>query len=408
MVDEPISQLDPQNAQIVYEKLTLLNRELGKTILVIEHHPEFIGAYCDSVVLLKAGQVVWKRPVAEALSRVDELIANDIYPPQVTRIAHELNGHAAATYPVTLDAGTRYLKQWLEQRGRAQATISQPVPPVTTPSAQPLVTFQNISHSYKTLDGGRKPVLQDVYLNFHPGERVALVGANGAGKSTLLKMITGLVRPQEGRVHVSGQDARTQSPEKLANHVALIYQDPQQMFIEDSIRGDVGFFLKERKVADMEAIVAKAVEDFRLQEIYERDGRLLSGGQMRRASLAIGACMRPQIMLLDEPTSSLDVADRRQIAVMLRKLETWVRLVMIATHDMELVAEWATRVVVLQRGRVIADGTPEEIFGNPNLLDKARIRLPQVVRLSHALKLQPVRLSVEDFVAYLSDQTATT
>ncbi len=136
------------------------------------------------------------------------------------------------------------------------------------------------------MDGGRKPVLQDVYLNFHPGERVALVGANGAGKSTLLKMITGLVRPQEGRVHVSGQDARTQSPEKLANHVALIYQDPQQMFIEDSIRGDVGFFLKERKVADMEAIVAKAVEDFRLQEIYERDGRLLSGGQMRRASLA--------------------------------------------------------------------------------------------------------------------------
>jgi energy-coupling factor transport system ATP-binding protein len=173
------------------------------------------------------------------------------------------------------------------------------------------------------------------------------------------------------------------------------------MFIEDSVERDVAYYLRERKVPDWAEIVRAAIRDFRLEELRERDGRLLSGGQMRRASLAIGACMRPQVLLLDEPTSSLDVANRRQIVAMLQRLEAWVQTAIVATHDMELVAEWASRIVVLREGCVLADAPPQVVFGDQDLIERARIRAPQVVRLSNALKVHPVCLSVEQFVARL-------
>jgi energy-coupling factor transport system ATP-binding protein len=253
------------------------------------------------------------------------------------------------------------------------------------------------------LDSSRKVVLNEINLDLFNRERIALVGANGAGKSTLLKLIAGLEKPTDGTIHVLGKDTHNISAERLADHVALIYQTPQQMFIEDSIRRDIAYYLKAREVPDADARVVQILEDFRLTGLAERDGRLLSGGQMRRASLAIGACMRPKVMLLDEPTSSLDLSNRRQIVDMLGTLERWVKTVIIATHDMEMVAEWAQRTIVLRQGQVIADAPPETIFGDMNLVERARIRPPQVVQLSNALEIHPVRLSVDAFVDYLMD-----
>jgi len=433
VVDEPVSQLDPVHAEMIYQKLAYLNREQGKTVLVIEHHPDFIGAYCDSVILLKEGTVTWHIPVRQALSRIEELERNDIFSPQVTRLAHRVsasNGVSAKhgvgvthdvaagdsapemTYPINLEESIAYFRPYLAGRPVSaphSAPHSTPRPAPEKPDAnpagasrQPVVAFQQVSHHYKMLDNSQKTVLDQVDLSFYAGERIALVGANGAGKSTLMRLVCGLEKPKRGIVTVLGHDTRKRTPEELADHVALVYQHPEQMFIEDNIRQDVAYFLEARRVLGREEIVAKAIDDFRLAEIQERDGRLLSGGQMRRASLAIGACMRPKIMLLDEPTSSLDVANRRQIMWMLNRLEEWVQTVVIATHDMELVAEWASRVIVLQQGRVLADDLPEIIFGDPALVAQARVRPPQVVQLSNALGIRPVHLSVDSFVQDLT------
>jgi energy-coupling factor transport system ATP-binding protein len=228
------------------------------------------------------------------------------------------------------------------------------------------------------------------------------VGANGAGKSTLLRLVAGLEKPKQGRIQVRQRDTKRLTPEKLAGEVALVYQDPQQMFIEDSVRRDIAYFLQARSIPDGQHIVGRALEDFCLVDLEDRDARLLSGGQMRRVSLAIGAAMRPKIMLLDEPTSSLDVANRLQVMTMLHNLEAWVQTVVVATHDMELVAEWANRVVVLQHGSIVADAPPVTIFANPDLLKQARIRPPQVVQLSNALQVTPVRLSVQSFVEMIA------
>jgi energy-coupling factor transport system ATP-binding protein len=268
--------------------------------------------------------------------------------------------------------------------------------------SQVVAAFEAVYHHYELMEGERRVVLENINLHINKGERIALVGGNGAGKSTLMKMLAGLERPKRGRVLMRGRDIVKDSPERLADEIALVYQDPQEMFIEDSIRGDIAYYLKERNLADWEEIVNKALVDFNLVELQERDGRLLSGGQMRRASLAIGACMRPKIMLLDEPTSSLDVSNRSQIVKMLSKLHDLVDTVVIATHDMELVAEWATRMIVLRTGRVLADAAPAEVFANDELIREARIFPPQVVRLSNALAIQPVHLSVDSMAEFLA------
>lgn len=404
VVDEPVSQLDPVNADTVYARLAHLN-QLGKTIISIEHHPEYIGAYCDSVVLMKDGQVLWKLPTREALARVDELAQYDIFAPQVTRIAHQVGIRLArpgADYPIQLERAVDYFRPMLPAVIAGGGEV-QAVPEPDAAKREAVVVFEGVTHRYLTITEQEMVVLDDVNVTFREGERVALVGANGAGKSTLLKCVAGLVRPRQGRVWVMGRDALKTSPEDLADVVSLVYQDPQQMFIDESIRHDVAYFLKARKHPETEALVTQALADFNLTALADRDGRLLSGGQMRRASLAIGACMRPRVMLLDEPTASLDVNSRLQIMQMLTKLDDWVKTVVVASHDMELVAEWATRVIVMHNGRIVADAPPIEIFKQMALAETAKIRPPQVVRLCHALGLTPVHLTVEQFADYVVD-----
>jgi energy-coupling factor transporter ATP-binding protein EcfA2 len=406
VVDEPVSQLDPVNAEAVYSRLNMLHKQFGKTIIVIEHHPDFIANYCDSVALLKEGGVAWHLPVREALARVEDLQENNILAPQVTRIARHMTdryGLQLSDTPIRLQEGLAAFKPYAERRKASVDTGHKlAIEPVNSFDETASAEFKGIRHDYELMEGERKDVLTDIELKLFAGQRIALVGANGSGKSTLMKMLAGLERPKQGQVMIRGRDIVKDSPEKLADEIALVYQDPQEMFIEDSISGDIAYFLKERKIPGWEKILEQALADFNLTELRERDGRLLSGGQMRRASLAIGACMRPRIMLLDEPTSNLDVANRAQIVRMLALLQDQVDLVMIATHDMELVAEWATRVIVMNAGQVIADVSPGEIFADAELIERARIYPPQVVWLSNALEISPVQLSVESMAEYLS------
>src|SRR5690606_14593871 len=135
----------------------------------------------------------------------------------------------------------------------------------------------------------------------------------------------------------------------------------------------------------------------RLTEFADRDGRTLSGGQQRRATLAIGLAMRPSLLLLDEPAASLDVASRDDVIHMLAELDGAISCAVIATHDMHLVAEWATRVVALEEGRIVADTVPRALFADDSLLARARLVPPQVVQLGRALGIEPVPLTVNEF-----------
>lgn len=265
-------------------------------------------------------------------------------------------------------------------------------------SSGPVIEAKHVRYSYRTVSRERNTVLEDLSVSFYPGDLVALVGNNGAGKSSFMKLITGVTKPERGTVSVKGIDTLKTPPEQLADMVTYIYQNPEEMFIEDSIRKDVEFFLKARRVSGYERKVDDILESFGLTELQHRDGRLLSGGQQRRASLAIGVAMNPSVILLDEPTANLDIATRKDITRLLQQLNKHVETVVVATHDMQLVAEWANRVIVMNRGRLIHNGTRESVFGNPGLLETAGLTAPQILELSRALGLPRLCYTVDEFV----------
>lgn len=392
IVDEPVAQLDPQHAEEVYKVLKKLNEELGMTVIVIEHHTEYIANYCHSVLMMDQGQVLWKEPVKLALSKVEELVQYHIYPPQVTQAAHVLKV-GGEDLPITLEEGIHYFDTFAKQK-----VIELPHNYKEEKQLEkPVVCMQNVSLHMRDLRKQHKQILHNINTTFYEGERIAIVGNNGAGKSSLIKLLTGIVKPSRGEVTVLNMKASKATPEKLGKYVSYVYQNPEEMFIEDSVKKEIELYLKARKVKEYEGIVKHILDDFALTEIRERDARLLSGGQKRRVSLAIGAAVKPNVMLLDEPTANLDIATKKHVVHMLETLKDHVKTVVIATHDMQLVSEWATRILVMHNGEIIADGSREDIFSDDRLLQKAGLVIPQIVELSKKLQWKTPIFTVEEF-----------
>ncbi len=402
ILDEPIAQLDPQHADRIYEVLKELNRTYGKTIIVIEHHTEYIADYCKHVLLLKDGRAEWKLPAKEALGRVEELRNCNIFPPQVTTAAYELEKDGVLAeqikLPSTIEEGKTVFKE-LVYRENGKAAVSEEELFPKRKQGEIAVSCQDVSVSYRPVKGEPRKVFQSLDLELHKGEKIALIGSNGAGKSTLMKMLTGLLKPNSGQIRIGDMDIRDKKPEQLSRYVSLVYQNPEDMFIKDSIQADISFAMQVRGEECWKERTEELLEKFRLLDLKEQDGRLLSGGQMRRASLAIGVALKPQILLLDEPTANLDIATRKEIMRTLKEMEDITETVMIATHDMQLVCEWAQRIIVLCGGKVIADGTRDEIFGNQEVLETVGIRPPEIFSMGQALNPKAYCYTIDEFVA---------
>ncbi len=395
ILDEPIAQLDPRHADLIYEILKDLNENQGKTIIVIEHHTEYIGDYCKNVLLLKDGRVEWKLPAREALSRVEELQASNIFPPQVTLAAYELEKKgkipSAREYPSTVEEGKKAFRRLTFRDQYMEYQIRQK-------KRETSVEYKHAAVSYRSVKGEPRKIFEDLNLGITRGEKIALIGSNGAGKSTLMKMMTGLLKPSSGEVLIKDISTRNAKPENLSKYVSLVYQNPEDMFIKDSIENDISFAMKDRGIDNWEERTRQLLERFRLTELKDRDGRLLSGGQMRRASLAIGIALNPEILLLDEPTANLDIATRKEIMRTLNDMKDITETVMIATHDMQLVCEWAQRIIVLSQGRIIADGTRDQIFGDQEAVKTAGIRPPEIFTMGQALDKRAFCYTVDEFV----------
>lgn len=395
ILDEPIAQLDPGHADQIYEVLKTLNERYGKTIIVIEHHTEYIADYCKQVILLRDGQVAWKLPVREALVKVEELRECNIYPPQVTLAGYELQKKGLlgeGKLPVTVSEGKEFFPAIRFITGHSQAETK------TAETKRTVAQFKDVTVSYRSVKGDPKVVFDRLNLSVKSGDKIALIGSNGAGKSTFMKLLVGLLKPIEGGVEVNGVSVRNMRPEELSRQISLVYQNPEEMFIKDSIAGDISYAMQARGMAEWKEKTEELLKRFRLAELSGCDGRLLSGGQMRRASLAVGIALNPQILLLDEPTANLDIATRKEIMKTLNDMKEITETVIIATHDMQLVCEWADRIIVLCQGNVVADGTRDEIFGDTELTERVGIRPPEIFSMGQKIAPDALCYTIPEFV----------
>ncbi|MCT1386125.1 ATP-binding cassette domain-containing protein [Brachybacterium sp. p3-SID1565] len=399
VVDEPVAELDPARAREIYLRLQQLNREHGITVVTIEHHAEFIAEFARSVVLMADGAPVWHLPVQEAMDRHRELEDNGIPAPDAVSLTAAVGADRVA---LDVDSAVPMLRPHLREAPPAEPAADDTVGPEGR--GEVVASLRGVNHGYRTVRGDLAPVLIDLDLDLHAGERIALVGTNGAGKTTLMKLLTGLMVPRSGTVTVTGIDTRSRSAARLADHVSYLYQHPQRMFLKDTVRADIALFPAGRQVPGAQELVEEVLGRVGLEELAERDGRSLSGGQQRRATIGIGLAMRPSLLLLDEPTSSLDVRSRDDVIGMLDSLADTVRCAVVASHDMELVATWASRVIVLDQGRVLADVTPRELFARPEITRQARLVPPQAARIAHSLGIDPLPLTAAELRAHLCTQ----
>lgn len=391
IVDEPVSQLDPYHAEVIYKELKNLHAR-GKTIIVIEHHASFVARFAEEVVLMAEGRVLSHQSVEDTLRDEASLALAGVYPPEVTSMAREIT--STAELPLTLPEAEKYFQSLITGQEQLVPTHHQ------QGDKQPLVIMEEVSFSYRSLEQKTHKVFSQLNVTIYEGEHVALIGNNGAGKSTLMKLLTGQIRPKSGYLTIFNERIDKLTPEQLAEVVTYIHQNPEHMFIDDSVEKDIGYYLKARKTPAVNKRVDELLAHFDLTALKARDARLLSGGQQRRTSLAIGEGMQPKLLLLDEPTATLDMSSKQHVKRLMHDGENDKKTIIMATHDVSLVFDWASRVIVLNQGKVVFDGDPEALVNEYVILQRAGIILPEVVELSRRLGL-PLMKNQQMFVEYM-------
>ncbi|MGW0419086.1 ABC transporter ATP-binding protein [Streptomyces sp. NPDC003015] len=365
VLDEPTSALDPAAAEEVLAVLQRLVHDLGTTILMAEHRLERVIQYADQVALLPA-------PGARLIvgTPAEMMAVSPVYPPVVDL------GRLAGWAPLPLtvrDARRRAgdLRERLAGRTRVDdvpaAADGKTAPQVhrarrftrrerPAPAATPHlaeVTALSVRRAHVQ-------ALTHIDLTIRPGETIALMGRNGAGKSTLLNTLVGLVEPSAGTVHVGGAQPHRTAPRDLVRRVGLVPQEPRDLLYADTVAA-------ECRAADQDAGAAPGtcralVDDLLPGVTDDTHPRDLSEGQRLALALAVVLAARPPLLLLDEPTRGLDYAAKARLVHLLRELAATGHAIMLATHDVELAAELAHRVVLLAEGEVIADGPATDVI----------------------------------------------
>lgn len=237
--------------------------------------------------------------------------------------------------------------------------------------------------------------LSDLSLRIQAGERLALVGGNGAGKSTLLLHLNGTLRPEAGTLHLNGAPGRYDRAGLVAwrQQVGVVFQDPDDQLFAASVAEDVSFGPLNLGLGDTEVRdrVAEALAALGISALAHHPTHQLSLGQKKRVALAGVLAMRPSVLVLDEPTAGLDAPGARQLLEALARLHAMGTTLVIATHDTDLVLEWADRVAVLEHGRLRAAGPPAEVLDDPALLERSALRRPWVLEVAGALAAAGLR-----------------
>jgi energy-coupling factor transporter ATP-binding protein EcfA2 len=341
VLDEPTSALDPAAAEEVLSSLTRLVHDLGLTVLLAEHRLERVLPFADSVVLVPGGgQTLVVGPAAEVM------LNSPVAPPLVDL------GRLAGWSPLPLS-----VRDARRQAGPLRLRL-EGVAPRPAPSADPEGPVE-ARLSKASVHYDRVVALDGVSIEVRTGEVVAVMGRNGSGKSTLLSQMAGVRPPTSGAVDVGGVNPSSLAPRALVARVGMVPQDAGILLYSDSVGSECG-------VADRDTDLPPGTTAAVLERVLpglpvDRHPRDLSEGQRLALALAIVLAPAPPLLLLDEPTRGLDYPSKARLVHLLTELATSGHAVVIATHDVELVAQVATRAVVLAEGEVVADGPARDV-----------------------------------------------
>ena len=249
-----------------------------------------------------------------------------------------------------------------------------------------MLEVKNIKYSYNK----DYQALKGVSLKVEEGEMVALLGKNGAGKSTLFLHLNGIYEPDEGQVFIDGEELKydKKSLLKFRQKVGIVFQNPDDQIFAPTVEEDVAFgpLNLDLPMEEVQKRVTEALARVGMSGFEKKAPHHLSGGQKKRVAIAGILAMKPKYMVLDEPTAGLDPQGVEDLSKLLKELNAEGITIIISTHEVDLVPNYASRVFVLVDGLLIAEGTPKEIFAQPEILDKANLKVPIVTELFQSLE----------------------
>src|ERR687893_86516 len=381
-LDEPTTDLDPVGKLGIFEIAEDLKDRDDVTLIVVEHETEET-LDADRIIVLRDGKIVADRPAREVLRDVDLLEESSVMPLQVTRYFHEMRLWQGQL-PLTPEEGVAEFKRrgWRVDPGRHKELVEADVKREEG-YGEPVTEVEGLTHRYPN----GVVALEGVDLTVRRGEFLAVLGQNGSGKTTLVKHFNGLLKPTEGLVRVEGNTSTEQGIRKLGQTVGYVFQNPDHQIFSDTVADEVAFGPKIRGLeeSEVEGRVKEALAAVGLTGYEEEDPFGLTKGERQRVGVASVLAGRPGVLVLGEPTTGLDYAEQRSMMDLVRRLNEGGSTIIVVTHTMWVVAEYAHRAAVVRDGRVVLSGTVREVFAEEEKLRDASLRTPHIVSMGNSL-----------------------
>ncbi len=369
LLDEPTSQLDPIAAADFIAALRKLNRELGLTIILVEHRLEEVFPIVDRVAVMENGSVILHdapRSVCKKL-KGNPLEAGL---PSAVRIFNMLGGDGDC--PLTVREGREFLEN--NYYGKAKDFTQK-----STPKKEPILEASGLWFRYER---DLPDVVSDLDLTVGRGEIFSILGGNGSGKTTTLNILAGLDKPYKGRVKLNGKKLSEYRGGSLyRGNLALLTQNPKTVFLKDKVINDFYEILKLMGVSDSERDnkIDAFASRFGIKELLNKHPYDLSGGEQQKCALCKLLLTDPQIILLDEPTKGFDAYSKLKLAELLFELKSEGKTILIVTHDVEFAASVSDRCALFFDGKIISEGTPQKFFSENNFYTTAASRISREI-----------------------------
>ena len=381
LFDEPLANLDPKSGQETIDLIDKIHKEVGATTIIIEHRLEdVLYRPVDRILLVNEGELLFNGSPDELLSS-KLLLENGIREPLYVTVLRQLGFDTRRAQNLSqldaLDLSDLALPDRILKDKRDSLSDS-------------ILKVEGLSVSY----GDNPAIIEDLSFSLKKGERLAIVGKNGAGKSTLAKALCGFV-PSQGKLTYKGQDISQDSIAERSERIGFVLQNPNQMISQTMIFDEVALGLRLRGIeeAEVEERVHEVLKTCGLYSFRKWPISALSFGQKKRVTIASILVLKPEIIILDEPTAGQDYKTYTDIMNFLDSLQKQGHTIVMITHDMQLMLEYSDRCLVVVEGKIIADDNPVTILNQKDLLESANLKQTSLYTLGQKLSSDPVEVT---------------
>lgn len=413
VLDEPTCALDPVSSKMIFSILKDLNKNFGITVVVIEQKVALLSEYCKRLVVLSNGILSLDLPLPQALKNMDLLYSIGINYPRTTHLVNDLqceNICSKSDLPVSVEDTVNTIVNTINSEKSLTSHVdshsefdnrecdsnksvlacgfshesqvsAQSYAQNKSKNNSPCLSLKNVSFLYQS----GVSALKNVSFEAYAGELVTLVGRNGAGKTTITKIINGLLKPTEGNVTIDGVDTKSLRISQIAKYVSTLFQNPDRQLCKETVLEEVTLscILIGQNEDEAKAHAMEIIDELELDP--EASPFMLSRGQRQMVALAATVVTNPKILLLDEPTCGLDYKECMRIMQVVERLRKNGCCVIMVCHDMEVVLDYATRLITINDGRLIIDGSAYDVFEKPEVCSAAALYPPLLCSVSQGL-----------------------